>query len=143
MAETARVPAYVIFTDRTLIEMAEKRPQTLDEIARINGVGATKLDRYGQIFLSVVTGAEVDPVHPTRRKLAGKSEASVYDRLLEVQAELARGEAGIDKPMSCSASLLAKVATLRQADMGALSRIIGDRRAERFGPAFLQVLREA
>jgi ATP-dependent DNA helicase RecQ len=143
LAETARVPAYVIFTDRTLIEMAEKRPQTLDEIARINGVGATKLDRYGQIFLSVVTGAEVDPVHPTRRKLAGKSEASVYDRLLEVQAELARGEAGIDKPMSCSASLLAKVATLRQADMGALSRIIGDRRAERFGPAFLQVLREA
>jgi hypothetical protein len=47
LAEAARVPAYVIFTDRTLIEMAETRPQSLDEIARISGVGATKLERYG------------------------------------------------------------------------------------------------
>jgi ATP-dependent DNA helicase RecQ len=40
LAEAARVPAYVIFTDRTLIEMAETRPQSLDEIARVSGVGA-------------------------------------------------------------------------------------------------------
>ncbi len=39
LAEAARVPAYVVFTDRTLIEMAEKRPVTLDDMARIGGVG--------------------------------------------------------------------------------------------------------
>mgnify|MGYP000750722508 CR=1 FL=1 len=39
LAEAAKVPAYVIFPDRTLIEMAEKRPHTLDEMARIGGVG--------------------------------------------------------------------------------------------------------
>ncbi|MGB5557103.1 MAG: DNA helicase RecQ [Paracoccaceae bacterium] len=143
LAEAARVPAYVIFPDRTLIEIVERRPASLDDMARISGIGATKLERYGQTFLSVVTGADADPVHPSRRKLAGRSAGTIYDRLLEIQADLARGDAGTDKPMSCSASLLAKVAILRQADMGSLSRILGDRRAERFGPAFLEVLREA
>ena len=82
-------------------------------------------------------------MHPTRRKLAGRSAGSVYDQLLQVQADLARGAAGTDKPLSCSASLLAKVAQLRNADAGAVTRILGDRRAERFGPAFLDVLRDA
>lgn len=140
LAEAARVPAYVIFPDRTLIEMAETRPGTLDDMARISGIGATKLERYGQTFLSVVTGAAADPVHPTRRKLAGRTEGEIYDRLQEIQADLARGKTGTDKPMSCSASLLAKVASLRGADMGALERLLGDRRTERFGTAFLEAL---
>ena len=70
LAETQRVPAYVIFPDRTLIEMAETRPMTLDDMARIGGVGAKKLERYGDTFLEVITG-EVEAVHPARRKLAG------------------------------------------------------------------------
>ncbi len=142
LAEAAKVPAYIIFNDRTLIEMAEKRPDTLDGMARIGGVGAKKLESYGRAFLEVITGASAD-MHPTRRKLAGRTAGSVFDRLLEVQAELARGTGGTDKPLSCSASLLAKVAQLRNPDDTALERLLGDKRAERFGPAFLDVLREA
>jgi ATP-dependent DNA helicase RecQ len=142
LAEAAKVPAYIIFNDRTLIEMAEKRPDSLDAMARIGGVGAKKLESYGRAFLDVINGAS-EEMHPTRRKLAGREAGNVYDRLLEVQAELARGTAGTDKPLSCSASLLAKVAQLRNADDTALERLLGDKRAERFGPAFLDVLREA
>jgi ATP-dependent DNA helicase RecQ len=142
LAEAAKVPAYIIFNDRTLIEMAEKRPDSLDAMARIGGVGAKKLESYGRAFLGVINGAS-EEMHPTRRKLAGREAGNVYDRLLEVQAELARGTAGTDKPLSCSASLLAKVAQLRNADDTALERLLGDKRAERFGPAFLDVLREA
>jgi ATP-dependent DNA helicase RecQ len=47
-------PAYVIFADRTLIEMAQKRPRALDELAGIHGVGALKLQRYGPAFLAVI-----------------------------------------------------------------------------------------
>ncbi|MCL4162784.1 UNVERIFIED_CONTAM: hypothetical protein GTU68_036380, partial [Idotea baltica] len=54
LAEAARVPAYVIFTDRTLIEMAETRPDNLDAMAGISGVGAKKLERYGTTFLEVI-----------------------------------------------------------------------------------------
>lgn len=142
LTEAARVPAYVIFTDKTLIEMAETRPGTLDAMARISGVGAKKLDRYGALFLEVIAGA-VTPLHPARRKLAGRTSGSVYDRLLTVQADLARGADGIEKPLSCSASLLAKVAQLRPDDVSGLERLLGDRRAERFSLAFLDVLREA
>ncbi|MEE4188066.1 MAG: RQC domain-containing protein, partial [Roseobacter sp.] len=141
-AEAAKAPAYVIFNDRTLIEMAEKRPMTLDEMAQIGGVGAKKLERYGADFLEVIAG-EAAQMHPSRRKLAGKSAGSVYDRLLAVQAELARGEDGTCKPLTCSSSQLAKVAQLPNADARMLEKLLGDRRAERFGPAFLDVLSTA
>ena len=54
LAEAARVPAYVIFNDRTLMEMAETRPADLDEMARISGVGAKKLESYGPVFLKSI-----------------------------------------------------------------------------------------
>ncbi|MDJ0627348.1 MAG: DNA helicase RecQ [Rhodobacter sp.] len=142
LAEAARVPAYVIFTDRTLIEMAERRPETLDQMAGINGVGAKKLDRYGAAFLRIVAGEAPAPVHPARMKLAGRSEGALYDRLLQAQAELARGEAGTGKPLSCSASLLAKIASLKSPDMDTLAGVLGERRTERFGPAFLSILQD-
>ncbi len=142
LAEAARVPAYVIFPDRTLIEMAEKRPCSLDDMARIGGVGAKKLERYGRIFLEVIAG-DFDPVHPARRKLAGRDQGTIYDRLLEAQTRLSRGPDGIDKPLSCSASQLAKIAQLRSDDASAIERLLGERRSERFGAAFLDVLRMA
>ncbi|MBO9433861.1 DNA helicase RecQ [Ruegeria sp. R13_0] len=141
LAEAQRVPAYVIFPDRTLIEMAEKRPQTLDDMARIGGVGAKKLERYGDTFLEVIAGA-VEAVHPARRKLAGREQGEIYDRLLEVQSQLSRGPEGIDKPLSCTASQLAKVAQMRPDDLRGVEQVLGDRRHERFGAAFLDVLRQ-
>ena len=96
LAEAARVPAYVIFADRTLIEMAQSRPQTLDEMARISGVGAKKLESYGAAFLGVIAG-EVAPMHPARRALAGRASGDLFDRLSEAQGRLSRGEDGTGK----------------------------------------------
>ncbi len=139
LAEAANLPAYIIFTDKTLIEMAETRPANLDAMARIGGVGAKKLESYGRDFLAVITGA-TEELHPARRKLAARGAGSLYDDLMAAQAELARGSDGHDKTMSCSASVLAKVAQTRPKDMEAMARLLGDRHAERFGVAFLQVL---
>ena len=49
--------SYVIFHDSTLLEMLNRRPATLDEMAKISGVGQAKLDRYGNAFLQVLEGA--------------------------------------------------------------------------------------
>ena len=138
-AEQAGGPAYIIFNDRTLIEMAETRPRTLDDMARIGGVGAKKLDKYGAAFLEVING-EADALHPARQKLAGRNEGSLYDQLLEAQADLTRGPDGTDKPLSCTASQLAKVASQKPRDTAALERLIGPKYAERFGPAFMDIL---
>ncbi|WP_306262908.1 DNA helicase RecQ [Pararhizobium sp. IMCC21322] len=55
LARQQNVPAYVIFPDRTLIEMAQHRPGTLSDMVEINGVGAKKLERYGGEFLRVIS----------------------------------------------------------------------------------------
>ncbi|WP_245440832.1 DNA helicase RecQ [Mesorhizobium sanjuanii] len=54
LAKERQVPAYVIFSDRTLIDMAERRPRDLDAFAEVNGVGAAKLREFGEIFLSAI-----------------------------------------------------------------------------------------
>jgi ATP-dependent DNA helicase RecQ len=51
MAKTHGVPAYVIFHDATLREIADSRPQTLDQLRGISGIGAKKLDAYGREIL--------------------------------------------------------------------------------------------
>ncbi|MBD0338204.1 MAG: ATP-dependent DNA helicase UvrD2 [Thermoleophilia bacterium] len=53
-AKADGVPAYVVFHDRTLAEIAECGPQTLAELARIAGVGPAKLDRYGPEVLAAL-----------------------------------------------------------------------------------------
>jgi ATP-dependent DNA helicase RecQ len=54
LAEAAGVPPYVVFHDSTLREIAAARPATLGELARLSGIGARKLDAYGEAFLCVV-----------------------------------------------------------------------------------------
>ncbi|BBP81881.1 ATP-dependent DNA helicase RecQ [Pseudomonas sp. Pc102] len=56
LAEEHSVPPYVIFPDATLLEMLRSKPGTLAEMARVSGVGARKLERYGEAFLEVLNG---------------------------------------------------------------------------------------
>ncbi len=144
LAEEAGVPAYVIFPDRTLIEMAEKRPMTLDDMMGITGVGAKKLESYGALFLSVITGAEPSPLHPARKALVGRDAGALFDRLAEVQVTLARGDDGTGKYLSCTHSTLRQIAERRPSTLGELQAIqgMGELKTDRFGPAFLEVLRE-
>ncbi len=143
LAEAAAVPAYVIFPDRTLIEMAQKRPATLDQMAAISGVGAKKLESFGRVFLEVITGAAED-VHPSRMALVGRPEGAVFDRLAEVQLKLQRGTDGTGKPMSCTHSTLRQIAERRPRTLDEMARVqgMGPQKTERFGSAFLAVLQE-
>ncbi len=54
IAKAGNVPPYVVFHDKTLIDMAVKRPRTLEEMAEIHGVGQSKLDKYGAAFLECI-----------------------------------------------------------------------------------------
>ncbi len=51
------VPAYVIFTDRTLAELASVRPRSVSELQNIGGIGPTKIERYGDQILAMIEGA--------------------------------------------------------------------------------------
>jgi ATP-dependent DNA helicase RecQ len=60
LADEQRVPAYVVFSDATLAEMAARKPRTLAELLEVGGVGQTKLERYGDAFLEVIDAAATD-----------------------------------------------------------------------------------
>lgn len=59
-AQRERVPAYCVFTDATLIAIAETRPTRLSELAKVPGVGKVKLDRYAHDVLAICSGSADD-----------------------------------------------------------------------------------
>jgi ATP-dependent DNA helicase RecQ len=141
-ADALGVPAYVVFPDRTLAEMAERRPATLDQMAAISGVGAVKLDRFGAEFLSVILGAPAPDLHPARRALAGQDAGAVFDRLADASRRLSRGDCGTLKPLDCTPAVLRRIAERRPGSVADLARVPGMDPAwvDRFGPAFLDVI---
>jgi ATP-dependent DNA helicase RecQ len=57
LADAQGVPAYVVFPDATLHEIAQRRPRDAAELSQVGGVGAVKLERYGEAFLRAVRDA--------------------------------------------------------------------------------------
>ena len=61
-------PAYVVFSDKTLRELAVTRPETMAELRAVSGVGAAKAERYGRAFLAGDPGLSI--VTETERQQA-------------------------------------------------------------------------
>jgi ATP-dependent DNA helicase RecQ len=57
IADRDGVPAYIVFNDRTLAELAERQPRSLSEMLEVSGVGEAKLEKYGREFLAEITTA--------------------------------------------------------------------------------------
>ena len=66
LAKEQRVAAYVVFADKTLIDMARRKPATAAELSAVHGVGEAKLRQYGEVFLDVIR----------RHRAAGRPQAA-------------------------------------------------------------------
>jgi DNA helicase-2/ATP-dependent DNA helicase PcrA len=62
MAVAQKVPAYVVFTDATLVALAERKPRRAQDLIAIAGIGPRKLGQYGEAVIALVDGAKVDSV---------------------------------------------------------------------------------
>ena len=64
IAKGARVPAYVVFADRSLLDMVHLRPASPEQMEMVHGVGKGKLEKYGETFLGIIRRhmAEQKPV---------------------------------------------------------------------------------
>jgi ATP-dependent DNA helicase RecQ len=58
IAREEKVPAYVVFSDRTLAELAARKPRSTASMLEIRGVGQMKLDKYGERFLAAIKGGD-------------------------------------------------------------------------------------
>ncbi|MEG1718760.1 MAG: DNA helicase RecQ [Clostridia bacterium] len=54
LAKKNKVPAYIVFTDATLIDICKKMPRTLEDFLEVSGVGEKKLEKYGKQFLKII-----------------------------------------------------------------------------------------
>ena len=61
LSKSEGVPPYVIFHDKTLIEMTRQRPQNLNDMSLIPGIGDKKLDKFGQQFLDIILKFDIHP----------------------------------------------------------------------------------
>lgn len=62
-AKAENMPPYIIFHDKTLMEMAHKKPSSLEEMGKISGVGETKLKKYGKAFLEKINQKIIPAAH--------------------------------------------------------------------------------
>jgi len=58
LAREQGVPPYIIFHDTTLIALAQRRPQTMEDLVGVPGMGKKKIERYGELFLAVLAAPE-------------------------------------------------------------------------------------
>jgi ATP-dependent DNA helicase RecQ len=54
LARERGVPAYLVFADKSLIDMAQRKPRTPADMAAVHGMGEVKLAQYGHVFLEVI-----------------------------------------------------------------------------------------
>ncbi|ASL27018.1 DNA helicase RecQ [Azotobacter chroococcum] len=89
LAEEHAVPPYVIFPDATLLEMLRSQPRSLSEMARVSGVGARKLERYGEAFLEVLNkaGEAPKPVTDLRHELVSLARAGMTPAQIACQLD--------------------------------------------------------
>jgi ATP-dependent DNA helicase RecQ len=86
MADTAKIPPYVIFSDKTLIEMAAYYPQSSESVLNISGVGQAKAEKYGEAFLSVIKAfcekrGLKEKTHPAPHSSSAKEKTTENDEL--------------------------------------------------------------
>lgn len=124
LAEEHGVPPYVIFPDSTLLEMLRSQPTSLSEMGRVSGVGARKLERYGEAFLEVLGGGVEAPkivtdlrhelvslarAGMTPMQIAGQlncSEKNVYSLLAEA---IGHQELSLDQALDLPEDLLGEI----------------------------------
>jgi len=81
VADAADVPPYVIFSDKTLIEMAAFFPQTKERLLEMHGIGLVKLEKYGSIFLKIIQKYCRTHQIEERQKTTGKTVKKNFESI--------------------------------------------------------------
>lgn len=85
LSQEESVPPYVIFHDKTLIEMTRKRPSSLLDMGKIAGIGEKKLDKFGQQFLDIVKQYEIHTWLKNDLSETINNTLELYSKMLNTQ----------------------------------------------------------
>lgn len=136
LAAEEHVPPFVIFSDATLEAMARERPETMEAMGAVHGVGAFKLQKYGARFLEIIrTGAEESVIEEK------DPDAQLLKILFATRNELAKAE-GKSRNSIFTDEQLQEMAFWRPKTKLELKRIrgIGPKKAERYGETIVKCI---
>ena len=139
-------PLFKIFSDRTMLEIAQSTPFTMDELSAVHGMSRGQLRRYGQGLLEVVAVASraKPPVPPRRRKRNSEVELSRYERLHTWRKLRARAR-GVESDVIVSKDALWELARMNPQSDRDLQKLafLGEWRCRTYGEEILEVLRDS
>lgn len=138
-------PLFKILSDRTLLEIAQRTPETMEELATVHGMSRGQLKRYGRDLLEVIYKAREakPPRAPRKRKRLPDTVLSRYERLHTWRKERARAR-GVESDVIISRGTLWDLAHTNPRNDDELNQIssIGDWRCKTYGPEILEVLKD-
>ena len=156
IAKAEGVPAFAVFHDRSLQDMAACKPRSLERLADCHGVGASKLDRYGERFLEVLKdaagsqpSAETAPDDAQRASAAEPVRAGGFDARLIRRLKALRLQIALEEDVPPHAVLhkfsLQEMAVNRPQTLDALAECYGvdAEKIGRYGERFLAALKSA
>ncbi len=137
IAGEEHVPPFVIFSDTTLSDMVQLLPETLSDMAKVHGIGAFKLQKYGARFLDVIRSKD----EISDEDLDEDVDQFLLQTLQIKRALLAKAE-NVAKNRIATDKQLELMALRRPKDLAELQKIkgIGPAKAARYGDAFLDVI---
>lgn len=136
LAAEEHVPPFVIFSDATLEAMARERPETMEAMGAVHGVGAFKLQKYGARFLEIIRIGAEEPVIEEK-----DPDAQLLKILFATRNELAKAE-GKSRNSIFTDEQLQEMAFWRPKTKLELKRIrgIGPKKAERYGETIVKCI---
>ena len=156
IARAEGVPTFAVFHDRSLQDMAARKPRSLERLADCHGVGASKQDRYGERFLEVLKdaagsrpSAETAPDDAQRATAAEPVRAGGFDSRLIRRLKALRLQIALEEDVPPHAVLhkfsLQEMAANRPQTLDALAECYGvdADKIERYGERFLAALKSA
>lgn len=136
-------PHFKVFNDRTLFEIADLDPYSLDEMRHAHGMSGGQLKRYGSRLLSVVTKARKQPPPPPRKRKKRPSDDIVerYDKLHNWRKIRAQAR-GVESDVIISRDALWSIAREKPQSLEQLAAIpfVGEWRTKRFGTEILTII---
>ncbi|MGY3717644.1 HRDC domain-containing protein [Sutcliffiella cohnii] len=133
---------YHIFTNKTLDEILEKQPVTMDELLNIHGIGAQKAELYGQDILAIIQKGRIENKEPVKEE-ASRDVNDIRTPLIEFRSKRAK-ELGAKPYYIFTNKTLDTLVEMRPKTMEELLNVegIGPKKVEEFGEEILGIVRD-
>ena len=144
-AQRRNRPPFKIVGDRTLVALAERAPERLDQLPSLNGMSATQIQRYGSVLLAAIDHGRKDAIpRPPHRPAPDQAVLARYE-MLRTWRKAVAAERGVEPDVIVGNAVLMELAQRRPRSVNELPHLswFGPWRRTTYGQAIVDVLRDA